>query len=196
MKDETRENVTKDTKTTPTEKTGKFLAYVLRHDPHCIGVEMDEHGWVDVDELVAAANKTGRTIDAATVEQTVANDTKRRFSFCADKSKIRANQGHSVAVDPDLKEVVPPDILYHGTAKANVASILERGINSAKRNFVHLSKDEQTALNVGARHGEPTVLTIKCAQMSVDGYKFFLSENGVYLTEFVPREYIIGAKNE
>ena len=106
--------------------------------------------------------------------------------------RIRARQGHSIQVDVELAEATPPDLLYHGTAKAFVKSIMRQGIQKGKRLYVHLSSTIEAATKVGARHGEPMVLAIDAKRMHEDGIKFFLSRNDVWLTEFVDVNYIMG----
>lgn len=164
---------------------GKFLSLILRHKPETIGLKLDENGWANVDELIKKMN-----LSLSDLEQIVKNNNKNRYSFSEDKTKIRANQGHSVKVDVELKEVYPPSILYHGTAEKNVDSILQNGLVKGNRNHVHLSADEATAINVGSRHGKPEVLKIKAREMYADGLKIYLSENGVYLTDYVDPMYI------
>ncbi len=170
-------------------KTGKFLSLILRHKPNVIGISLDEHGWADVSDLIAGIKKT-RNFDMNMLEEIVRTDNKQRFAFNPDHTKIRANQGHSIAVDVELKEQNPPEILYHGTGTKYVSSILKKGLLSQSRLYVHLSKDVPTAINVGKRHGKPAVFTIRAGEMSRKGYQFFLSENGVWLTKFVPAEYL------
>lgn len=170
-------------------KLSKFLAYILRHNPSAVGITLDEFGWAKVNELILGVQKTGRNIDIKILEEIVATDDKRRCAFNEDKSKIRACQGHSFPVDLELEERVPPEFLYHGTAEKYLKSITSQGIEKRSRNFVHLSKDEITAINVGRRHGKPVVLKIDAGRMYENGYKFYLSVNGVWLTEFVPFEY-------
>ena len=172
------------------KELGKVLAYVLRHRPDAAGITLDAHGWADVDALIGGICAMGRKMDRATLEEIVATDEKFRFSFNQDGSKIRANQGHSVQVDVQPEERVPLDILYHGTAQKSVADILRDGIQKRTRLFVHLSADEATAGKVGARHGQPVVLQIDAKRMYADGYKFYFSANGVWLTEYVPSAYI------
>ena len=169
--------------------TGRFLAYVLRHNSAAAGIELDKNGWANVDELLVGVQRSGRSIDITKLEEIVATDDKCRFSFNEDKSKIRANQGHSIDVDLEFGEETPPDILYHGTAEKYIESIKQNDIQKRTRQFVHLSITEQAALNVGSRHGKPIVLKIDAKQMYSDGYKFFLSENGVWLTDNVPFKY-------
>lgn len=169
---------------------GKFLSLVLRHKPEVIGLSIDKHGWADVSELLVCMKRLGREISFEFLEKIVNENDKHRYSFNEDKSKIRANQGHSIQVDVELKEIKPPDVLYHGTATRFLGSIMNTGINSGNRIHVHLSGDYKTALDVGIRHGKPVVLTIDSGRMYKDGYKFFLSENNVWLCDRVPAEYI------
>ena len=171
------------------DKLGKFISLVLRHNPDAANVTLDEHGWADVDELLAGIQGTGRKIDRNILEEIVANDNKQRYSFNPDKTRIRANQGHSIAVDVELKEQEPPEFLYHGTATRFLGSIEREGLKPMSRLYVHLSKDTETALKVGARHGVPVVLKVHSGDMSRDGYPFYLSENGVWLTEKVDAKY-------
>lgn len=170
-------------------KLSRFLAYILRHNPSAVGITLDEHGWANVDGLIISVQNAGRNINIKILEEIVASDEKGRFSFNEDKSKIRASQGHSFLVDLELEEETPPDILYHGTAEKYIESIRKKGIEKRNRNFVHLSLNESTAIKVGARHGNPVILEIDAGRMYNDGYKFYLSTNGVWLTKFVPFEY-------
>ena len=169
-----------------------FLSLILRHKPEEINLKLDKHGWANVQELIEFTNKnTYRYLTMEQLEEIVRTDNKQRYSFNEDHTKIRANQGHSINVDVELKEIEPPDFLFHGTARKYVDSILREGIKSQSRLYVHLSKDKETAMKVGARHGEPIVFVIDSMQMGKDGYKFFLSENNVWLTKYVPKEYLL-----
>ncbi|MCH5162643.1 MAG: RNA 2'-phosphotransferase [Clostridiales bacterium] len=170
----------------------KFIAYILRHNPSAAGLELDEHGWADVGALIVGICKTGRFIDIRMLEEIVQTDNKHRFDFNADHTEIRANQGHSVKVNVEMKVCTPPDVLYHGTAKKYIESIRRDGILKKSRNYVHLSKDTETAIKVGRRHGEAVVLKIHARQMYEDGYIFLCSANGVWQTEQVPFKYVIG----
>ena len=171
------------------KETSKFMSLILRHKPETIGIEMDEHGWADVDELIEGISKTHK-IDMEILEEIVRSDEKQRYSFNDDKTKIRANQGHSIPVDVELEEKEPPEELWHGTGEKFVEAIDRDGLISKSRLYVHLSKDEETARNVGARHGRPVLYVVKAGQMHKDGYKFYLSKNGVWLTKKVPVEYL------
>lgn len=125
------------------------------------------------------------------LDEIVETNNKKRHEYSEDKSKIRVRQGHSVNVDVELKEVIPPDILYHGTAETTLSAIMKEGIIKGSRLHVDLSQTEETALNVGKRHGKPVVLRINAGQMNQDGIKFYLSNNGVWPTEYVSLKYII-----
>ena len=166
--------------------TSKFLSLVLRHDPARIGVELDSAGWVEVDVLLAAAQRAGVRIDRALLERVVAENDKRRFAFSPDGTRIRASQGHSVEVELGLEPIRPPDVLFHGTATRFLDSIRRQGLIAGSRTHVHLSADEATALNVGQRHGRPVVLVVDAAAMHAAGHAFYRSDNGVWLTGAVP----------
>lgn len=176
---------------TDTTSLSKFISLILRHKPQTIGITLDEHGWADVNALISGINNSGKyTLDMSTLEEIVRTDNKQRYSFSEDRSRIRANQGHSVNVDVELKECEPPEYLYHGTAERFVESILQQGLTPQTRLYVHLSKDTVTAEKVGKRHGKPHIFTVDAGEMYRNGYKFYLSENGVWLTKYVPTEYI------
>lgn len=173
------------------KKTSVFISLILRHKPETIGISLDEHGWADVDELIKGINKTdGYNIDFATLKEIVRTDNKQRYSFNGDKTKIRANQGHSVNVDVELKEAEPPEQLFHGTGEKFVGSIRKEGLIPKTRLYVHLSKDKETAEKVGARHGKPHIFFVHSGKMYRAGYKFYLSENGVWLTKCVPPQFL------
>lgn len=170
-------------------KTSQYISLILRHKPEVIGITLDEHGWADVNELIAGVNKT-HPLTLETLEQIVRTDEKQRYSFNEDRSLIRANQGHSIKIDAEIPEASPPEILYHGTAEKSAASIEAQGILPMSRLYVHLSANEKTAVKVGSRHGKPVVYEVCAGKMQQDGYTFFLSVNGVWLTKAVPPEYL------
>ena len=172
------------------KETSKYIALILRHKPETIGLTLDEHGWADVKELIAGVGKT-HTLTMEILEQIVAEDSKQRYSFNEDKTKIRANQGHSVLVDVELEEKEPPEILYHGTGEKFVPAIDREGLISKSRLYVHLSKDVETARNVGARHGKPVIYKVKSGEMARNGIKFYQSVNGVWLVGAVPLKYLV-----
>ena len=171
------------------KNTSKFISLILRHKPETIGITLDEHGWANVDELIAGVSKT-YPIDMDVLEQIVREDEKQRYSFNEDKTLIRANQGHSIPVDVELEEKEPPEFLYHGTGEKYMSSIDAQGLIPKSRLYVHLSFDEETAVKVGQRHGKPVIYTVKSGEMHKDGYKFFCSVNGVWLTKEVPVKYL------
>lgn len=164
-------------------KRGKKLSYLLRHDK---SYAFDEHGWREVNDLVV---NHGYTMEE--LREIVATNNKQRYEFSEDMTHIRARQGHSIQVDVELAEATPPDMLYHGTAKDFVKSIMSQGIQKGKRLYVHLSTTIEAATKVGVRHGEPVVLVINTKRMHEDGFKFLLSRNNVWLTDFVDAKYII-----
>ncbi len=168
----------------------RFLSYLLRHDPGSEGLCMDEHGWVFIDDLLAASGSRRRGITRDVLDRVVAENEKHRYEVDEDGIMIRARQGHSLPVKSDWKAVTPPDRLYHGTASRDVPSIRTEGLLKGTRHHVHLSADAATAKKVGARHGHPVVLVIRAREMHEHGHAFFLSGNGIWLTESVPPEYI------
>ena len=174
-----------------TDKLSKFISLVLRHRPEAAGISLDEHGWADVDDLLKGIVLTGRKIDREKLEEIVATDAKQRYSFNEEKTLIRANQGHSIPVDVELKEQRPPWILYHGTADRFMVKIASEGLKKMSRLYVHLSENIETAVKVGRRHGSPVVLEVHSGEMYKDGCKFYLSENGVWLTEYVNVKYFV-----
>lgn len=120
----------------------------------------------------------------------VAKNDKQRFSFDESQTRIRANQGHSTPVDLQLDPATPPDILYHGTPAPNVDIILREGLCKMARHHVHLSATPATAEMVGRRRGRPVVLVVDAAAMGRDGFVFYRSANGVWLTDEVPPGYL------
>lgn len=174
-----------------TKNISKFLSLVLRHKPETIRIELSEDGWIGVDKLIQKLNEFGKEINFDTLCDIVENNDKKRFAFNDDQTMIRANQGHSVKVDLGYEKKDPPMFLYHGTAEKNMNSIIENGLMKGKRHHVHLSKDSEVARSVGQRHGKPVVLQILAGRMNLESYSFFESDNGVWLTDHVPSEYLI-----
>jgi putative RNA 2'-phosphotransferase len=167
----------------------KFLAKHLRHDPQSLGLTLQPGGWVDIYDLIDGAKKKYVYLTRDLIEEVVAKNDKKRFSL-DDFDRIRANQGHSVEVDLQLTPTMPPDLLYHGTIEKYIPAITAEGLKKMKRHHVHLSKDHATAIRVGSRRGKPIILKIDAKQMAADGLEFFVSENGVWLTDHVPPRYI------
>ncbi len=171
--------------------TSKFISLILRHRPEVIGITLDEHGWADVQDLIDGVNRAeGHFLDREGLEEIVRTDEKQRYSFNDDHTLIRANQGHSIPVDVELEEKIPPEILWHGTGEKYAASIDEQGLIPKSRLYVHLSSDVETAEKVGSRHGRPVIYQVDCRKMTEDGYAFYLSVNKVWLTKRVPAQYL------
>lgn len=170
----------------------KFLSLVLRHKPEVIGLELDSGGWANVDELLEKCQtaRRAKNITLAELEEVVATNNKSRFAFSANGKQIRASQGHSLAVDLGYEPVEPPKMLWHGTATRFLDSINEKGLLKMNRQHVHLSAEFATAYDVGRRHGKPVIFRVLADAMYADGYSFFLSANGVWLTDHVPVRYL------
>jgi len=171
-------------------KIGKFLSFVLRHNPGAINLVLDANGWAEIDELIHKAGLQGTHFDFELIAEVVAKNEKKRFILSDNKKKIRANQGHSIKVDLELATIQPPETLYHGTARRFLASIMEQGLISGSRLHVHLSSDQKTARNVGSRHGKPEILKVQALEMYQDGYSFYLSANQVWLSHAIPVKYL------
>lgn len=170
------------------KQISKFLSLILRHQPEKIGLELDENGWAFVDDILEKS-KLKFTIE--NLEEIVITNDKKRFSFNEDKTKIRANQGHSLkTVNLDLVAQTPPNFLFHGTVDRFIQSIKLEGLKKMKRQHVHLSLDKETAIKVGSRRGKAIILSINTLEMHNKGYKFYKSENGVWLTDNVPSSFI------
>jgi len=171
--------------------TSKFLSLVLRHQPEVIGMKLDVEGWLPIDELIENANRQGKQLSLELLHKVVASCEKKRFALSEDGLKIRANQGHSIHdVELNLEAVARPSVLYHGTVAAFLDSIRAHGLLKRSRNHVHLSVDVETAKKVGARRGKPVILTIRSEAMHESGHTFYLSANGVWLTDAVPVSFI------
>ncbi|NUF50312.1 RNA 2'-phosphotransferase [Gilliamella sp. ESL0250] len=173
-------------------KTSKFLSYILRHQPETIGITLDTEGWVDINILILQANQHGESLTKELIEEVVKTSDKRRFTISEDGLKIRAAQGHSTQqVKIKYVEQVPPEFLYHGTATRFIDSIKKQGLIAGDRHYVHLSINEQTANTVGKRHGKSIVLKVKALLMHQQGFKFYLADNGVWLTNNVHTDFLI-----
>ncbi|HVU58081.1 MAG TPA: RNA 2'-phosphotransferase [Puia sp.] len=172
-------------------KISRFLSLVLRHKPQEIGLQLDSQGWADISELIEKATTAGRTFTAHDLEEIVTTNDKQRFAYNEDKTKIRASQGHSIEVELQLDAAIPPEQLYHGTVEKFLQTIQSQGLRKMNRHHVHMSKDRTTAAKVGERRGEAIILVIKSGDMNRDGFVFFQSANGVWLTDHVPVKYII-----
>ncbi|MGG6295047.1 RNA 2'-phosphotransferase [Leptolyngbya sp. AN02str] len=171
-------------------KISKYLSKHLRHAPERIGLILETGGWVNVDDLLSACAAHQFPITRAELEEVVATSDKQRFSFDETRTRIRANQGHSVDVDLELQPQIPPDVLYHGTGEQSVSEILQSGLLKMSRHHVHLSKDVETARKVGMRQGRPVIFAIAATAMQQAGFTFYCSDNGVWLVDEVPPQYL------
>jgi len=172
------------------KKRSKFLSLILRHNPGKIGLQLDEQGWANVDELLLKISADQSQWDLQLLKDIVANNDKKRFAFNDDETKIRASQGHSLEVDLDYVAKEPPEYLYHGTVAKFMDAIIANGLQKMNRHHVHLSEERDTAIAVGARRGKPVILTIRSGEMYRDGMTFFQSANGVWLTDTVSPKYL------
>lgn len=172
-------------------RLSKFISLVLRHQPEAIDLSLDENGWASVDDMLTKMQNKGFAVDHNILQQVVATNNKQRFAFNGDGTRIRANQGHSINVDVQLQEAIPPRILYHGTAEKNIPAIQQHGLLKQSRQHVHLSADKETAIKVGQRHGKPVIFHVLTKEMREDGFHFYLSANGVWLTDHVPPNYLV-----
>ena len=172
------------------KKLSKFLSLVLRHRPEVIGLKLSPQGWANTKELLEKCQAQGKKIDFNTLKVIVEQNDKQRFAFNEDFSQIRASQGHSISIDLGYTAQEPPEILYHGTATRFLGSIYAQGLIKGKRHHVHLSANKDTALQVGQRHGKPVILEVAAKAMADTGHAFYLSENGVWLTDHVPPQFL------
>lgn len=172
-------------------KASKFMSLLLRHKPEAIGLELDECGWANIEELVALSIQAGQPLELPVIQSVVETSDKQRFSISDCGGFVRANQGHSIPVDLNLEPVEPPELLYHGTATRFVESIFQQGLKKQRRQHVHLSATRETALAVGRRHGKPMILRVRAKEMHQCGHSFYQSRNGVWLTNHVPQSYIL-----
>ena len=169
----------------------KFLSFVLRHAPESIGLQLDREGWASIDSVLAGAITQPFALNREILHIVVSENDKKRFEISADDQWIRAVQGHtSSSVRREYVEKQPPEFLYHGTVERFLDSILEQGLHRGTRHHVHLSASIETAISVGKRRGKPIVLKIHSSRMYRQGFKFFLTENGVWLTAAVPVDFI------
>jgi len=171
----------------------KFLSFVLRHKPEAIGLMLDPQGWAPIEDLIAKSDAAGTHFSRQDLLHVVESSEKKRFTLSADGQCIRAAQGHSIAVELGLSPQEPPSVLYHGTATRFVDAILSEGLKPQARQQVHLSVDEATAHRVGQRHGTPVILVVEALRMHQQGFPFFLADNGVWLTDQVPPQFLASA---
>ena len=173
-----------------TNSKSRRLSYILRHAPEDVGITLGDGGWVLIDDLLSGMNGKGWSIDRAELEAVVKTDDKKRFTISEDGLRIRAAQGHSVKIKSDLKAIEPPKRLFHGTAKRFLDTVMREGLRPMSRQHVHLSLDVATAESVGQRHGSAIVLQVDAPKMVAAGYEFFRADNGVWLTQLVPKEFL------
>jgi len=164
----------------------RTLTYALRHKPSEFGLNMQTGGWVPVEQVLNSLD-----LKYGELELIILTDNKGRFSLSPDKTLVRANQGHSINIDLQLDEVEPPEILYHGTVEKYMKWILADGLRKMSRHHVHLSGDIETAEQVASRRKtDNVILKVKAHDMWEQGHKFYLSDNGVWLTDHVPPEFL------
>lgn len=169
----------------------RYISLILRHKPEVIGITLDEHGWADVNALIRGIRETKEpAFSKELLDEIVRTDSKQRYAYNQDHTLIRASQGHSIPVDVELMQAMPPELLWHGTGEKYTASIEKTGLIPKSRLYVHLSKDMDTAIAVGKRHGKPVVYQVAAGRMAQAGYAFYLSANGVWLTKEVPVEFL------
>jgi len=173
-----------------TLKTSRALSYWLRHAPDAGNLSLDSAGWVDTKDVLGALDRAGLPNTHDDLTRVVAESDKNRFELSLDGTRIRARQGHSIAVDAGWVEAIPPATLYHGTVERFIASIMREGLIAKSRHHVHLSKDAETARIVGRRRGAPTILEIDAEGLTRAGFRLLLSSNGVWLVDSVPSEYL------
>ena len=171
-----------------TRRISKYISYLLRHHPETINLQLDDYGWASIDELIGKTRDFRLTYSI--INEVVSTNDKQRFSISEDGKKIRANQGHSIPIKLDLEPVIPPDLLFHGTATRFIDSINKMGLVKGQRHHVHLSENEKTAKAVGSRHGKVIILKLNAKQMYEDGFEFFKTVNNVWLVDNVPVKYL------
>jgi putative RNA 2'-phosphotransferase len=172
-------------------RISKLLSWILRHRPERVGLTLDAAGYVEVAKLLDACSAHGHPVSREDLERVVRENDKQRFAFSADGTRLRASQGHSVVVSLGYQPTRPPPQLFHGTVQRSLAAIGEHGLQPRGRQYVHLSRDHETAMRVGSRRGRPIVLGVRAAEMADQGFEFFLSANGVWLTREVPPRFLV-----
>ncbi|HEY0011291.1 MAG TPA: RNA 2'-phosphotransferase [Allosphingosinicella sp.] len=170
----------------------KRLSLWLRHEPAAGGLSLDESGWTETAQVLAALERVGLGGGEPRLHRVIRENDKQRFELSKDGRRIRARQGHSIAVALDWPETAPPELLFHGTAAKALEGIRADGLKPMARHHVHLSPDEETARKVGSRRGAPVILTVRAAAMAAEGRRFYLTANNVWLTDAVPPEFILG----
>lgn len=172
------------------KKQSKFLSLVLRHKPEAGNLVLDSEGWAKVSDVLAALRANFGSFNRAQLQELVDTNDKKRFAFNATGDKIRASQGHSVEVDLNLAAETPPEFLFHGTKSDYLPAIFVEGLKPGSRQHVHLSPDMETAQKVAARRrGNSVILRVLTKEMT--DHVFYRSENGVWLTDHVPPDFLI-----
>lgn len=171
-------------------KMSRVLSLVLRHDPYSIGLSLDDDGWAVIDDLIAALRKDGKKVDREIIERVVETSDQKRFRISEDGLMIRANEGHSVSINIQLEEKAPPTWLFHGTSVAAMDTIESEGLERKQRDFVHLSSEQASARKVAERKGKPVVIEIAAGLMHKNGHVFYQGDNGVWMTDHVPPDYL------
>jgi putative RNA 2'-phosphotransferase len=172
-------------------RVSKLLSLGLRHEPSALAVELDSAGWTSVESVLAGLGARGEPVTPDELAEVVATSDKKRFALSDDGVRIRASQGHSVDVDLGLPPREPPETLFHGTSTRVESAIRREGLVAGSRTHVHLSADVRTAEIVAKRREGPhVILRVRAAAMYATGLAFFVSENGVWLTERVPPDFI------
>jgi len=168
----------------------KTLSYWLRHRPEAAALTLDQQGWTDVSAVLSALERIGVGCNRQRLLKVIASNDKQRFELSADGQRVRARQGHSIAVSLEWPRRTPPALLYHGTVERFLAAIRIKGLQPMRRHHVHLSPDVETARRVGSRRGKATILSIRAGELDAAGQAFFLTSNGVWLTDRVAAAYL------
>jgi putative RNA 2'-phosphotransferase len=171
-------------------KRSKALSYWLRHAPERGGITLDSEGWSETHAVLLALQREGLETSLDLLRTVVAENDKSRFELSGDGQRIRARQGHSVAVEGSWEAAIPPPVLFHGTVEKFLQMIMREGLAKQKRHHVHLSADIETATRVGSRRGSAVILEVDAAGMVAAGFAFALSSNGVWLVETVPPQFL------
>ncbi|PVZ11053.1 putative RNA 2'-phosphotransferase [Actinomycetospora cinnamomea] len=164
-------------------RLSKRMSRALRHDPARVGLVLDAQGWAPLDAVCAALR-----VSRADVEDVVAHGSKQRFEVAGER--IRARYGHSLPGHVELPAIDPPAVLFHGTGAATVEAILRDGLRPGARQYVHLSSDEATAREVGARHGRPVVLHVDAGRAAADGHVFLRGNADTWLADELAPRYL------
>ncbi len=170
----------------------KTISHALRHKPEQYGLTLDSEGWVSTHDLLAALRKRREQwqhLQEADLAEMIAQSEKQRFEI--RDGKIRALYGHSIPKKVERERLKPPAILYHGTTPQAAQTILAEGLKSMKRQYVHLSTDEETAIQVARRRtNHPVILKIAAAEAYQEGINFYPGNDTVWLADAIPPRFI------